>query len=125
MKILAILLVLLAAPMFAQAPSTAVFSWGYTYNAAYSVPCSTSVTTNCVQNFVLSQGGAIIATIPASTASSYSYNLTTLPAPGTYTYSLVAVGAYQGGTIQSAPLTVSLQYPSSVPAPSGLSVVLH
>jgi hypothetical protein len=112
--------------VYAQAPPTqATFNWSYSFNTAYPVPCSATVITNCVQNFLLTQGTTTVGTIPATTATSYSFNLTTLPAPGTYTYSLVAVGAFQGGTIASAPATVSLQVPNSVTSPSSFTVVLH
>jgi hypothetical protein len=127
MKLLSILaLSLLSLSALAQAPPTsAVFNWGYTYNPSYPVPCSTTVTTNCVQNFLLTQGTTTITTVPATSALSYSFTLNTLPAPGTYTYSLVAVGAFQGGTVSSAPVTVSLQVPSTVAPANSFTVVLH
>lgn len=121
-----LVLLLSALGMEAQTvPTQAVFNWSYTFNTAYPVPCTATVTTNCIQNFLLTQGGTTVATIPATTATAYGYTLTTLPAAGTYTYTLVAIGAYQGGTIPSSPLMVSLQIPSTVAAPNTFTVVLH
>jgi len=125
MKRLLALLFILAFPVLAQSPTSAQFAWTYAFNSAYPVACTASVTTNCVQSFILSQGGTTVATVPATSATSYTYKLTTLPAPGTYTYTLVAVGAFQGGTIQSLPVTVSLQVPGQPVAPSGFTVVLQ
>jgi hypothetical protein len=128
LKALLLSLSLLAFPALAQAqtaPTQATFNWSYTFNTAYPVPCSATVTVNCVANFLLTQGTTTVATVPTTTATAYSFNLTTLPAPGTYTYSLVAVGAFQGGTIASAPVTVSLQVPATVAPAASFTVVLH
>lgn len=110
---------------YAQAPSTATFNWTYSYASPYSAACSSTVTTNCIQSFVLTQGTTTVATVTATSATSYTYVLTTLPAPGTYTYSLIAVGAYQGGTINSLPTTVSLQVPGVPGSPNSFTVVIH
>jgi hypothetical protein len=125
MKLAAVFLMLASISVFGQSPTSAHFNWTYSYNAAYPVPCDSAVTNNCIESFVLTQGGVTVATIHATTATNYSYVLSPLPAPGTYTYTLVAVGAYQGGTIQSAPVTVSLQVPAQPDAPGSFTVVLQ
>jgi hypothetical protein len=125
MKRILALFLLSASTLFAQSPSSALFKWGYTYSSAYPVACSATVTANCIQSFILTQGDTVVATIPATSAASYNYTLNSLPTPGTYTYSLVAVGAYQGGTINSLPATVSLQVPGQPSTPGTFTVVLQ
>lgn len=108
----------------AQNPSTVAFNWGYTFTSAYPV-CTSTVTTNCIQSFQLSEGSTVLATVPATSSTSYTYTLATLPTAGTHTYSLVATGVYQGGSINSLPAMVSLQVPGTPSTPSSFTVVLR
>lgn len=126
-RVLAALALALASciPAAAQAPTRADFNWGYTYTASYPVACTATVTVNCIQNFTLSEGSTVIATVPATSATTYFYTLSTLPSVGSHTYTLIAIGAYQGGTINSLPATVSLQVPGAPATPATFTVVLH
>jgi hypothetical protein len=121
----ALILAVFCIGLQAQTPVGINFTWTYAYTAPYAVACSSTVTTNCIQSFVLSQvGGATIQTIPATSATSYNYLLTTLPAPGNYTYSLVAVGSYQGGAINSVPATFSITVPGVPSGPASFTATL-
>lgn len=117
-------LFLLAIAAQAQSPSTVTFNWNYAYTEAYPA-CTQTVTTDCIKSFTLSEGSTSVATIPATAATSYSYTLPSLPSVGTHTYTLVATAAYQGGTINSLPATVSLQVPGVPATPGSFTVVLH
>jgi hypothetical protein len=108
-----------------QLPTTATFTWSYAFSPAYGTGCSATVATNCIQSFLIKQGDTLIATVPATIATSYSYVLTTLPPAGSYTYSLSAVGIYQGGSAISTPVMVSLQVPGQPNAPTSFTVVLQ
>lgn len=94
---------------FAAGPTQIAFTWSYTPSAEVPI-CTDTITANCVDSFTLSEPTTTFSqSIPAvSGTSSYSYNLTPLPATGTYIYTLVANETYSGGGISSDPVTVSV-----------------
>jgi hypothetical protein len=91
-------------------PTKIVFAWTYTPDANFPI-CTTTITTQCVNSFVLTEPTtSLTQSIPAvSGTSSYGFTLTSLPAPGTYTYTLVASAITSGGTVTSVPVTVQVQ----------------
>lgn len=65
------------------------FTWTDTFA---TVPaCTKKITTGCVTAFVLSEPVSGFTTTVNVVGSPNSYKLTTLPPPGIYTYSLIAV----------------------------------
>jgi hypothetical protein len=108
----AIVFLLVTSAAFAAAPTKILFTWDYTPNAAAPI-CTSTVITNCVNSFTLTEPTTNFSqSIPAvAGTSSYSFTQTPIPAAGTYTYSLVAVETTAGGPIQSVPDTVSVTVP--------------
>lgn len=124
-KILALLAVVAASfsPIYAQQTniSKVLFSWDYNFGS--DVPCSATVTANCIISYRLQEGSTVITTVPATTLTSYTYTLAPLPPSGNHTYTLVATKVLQGGsTIDSAPATGSLQVPNAPNAPTTFTV---
>jgi hypothetical protein len=117
-------LLLIAAVAQAQ-PTKISFTWNYA--ATPSVPvCTTSLVTNCVNSFILTEPvTGITKTIPAvAGTTSYSFDLTPLPPAGTYTYSLVASEVYAGGTLVSAPMTTTVTVPKTPDSVTGFTCVV-
>lgn len=103
--------------VWGASPTKFVFTWGYTPN---TVPiCTSTVTTACVNQFIITEPTTGISiTIPAVAGTSSYTASTPLPAAGTYTYSLVASETLGGSTaIPSPAVTVSLQSPGA-PGPA-------
>jgi hypothetical protein len=124
-KLFALLVFAIASLPSAHAQSTNIskvlFTWDYNFGA--DVACTVSLTTNCISGYRLQEGSTVIATIPATSATNYTYTLAPLPSSGNHTYTLVATKVLQGGsTIDSAPATGSLQVPNTPNSPTTFSV---
>lgn len=124
-KFIAFLVFAIASLPFAHAQSTNVskvlFTWDYNFGS--DVPCSATVTTNCISGYRLQEGGTVVTVVSATTATTYTYTLAPLPSSGNHTYTLVATKVLQGGsTIDSAPVTGSLQVPNAPNAPTTFTV---
>lgn len=87
------------------------FSWTGTGNPSFPA-CSTVVTTNCLVSFTLTDVSIPSAPVIVSnniSISSLSYVMSTLPALGTHSYTLVVVGKDAvGHSITSSPASTSI-----------------
>lgn len=120
MKRIFLFLFLASSMLHAQAVHEITFTWSYSYTP---IPvCSTTVMSNCISSYVLTEGNNTLAQVQATSATSYTYNLAPLPAAGTHTYTLVAVELLTGtSTLNSAPATVSLQVPQTPAVPANFT----
>mgnify|MGYP001545100671 FL=1 len=127
MKWIKLLLVLsLATAAYAAQPTQVYLTWTESFN---TVPvCSTSVTTNCVSGFQVTEPvtglSAFVPSTGGTNTTVFSYSQTPLPAGGSYTYTVVAVEIYSGGTITSGPATVVVAVPKSPDVPTSLTGVV-
>lgn len=114
-------------PIYAAFPTKITFTWSDPFA---SVPaCSATVTTNCVSSFILTepvQGFSKTIDATGGTSSTiFTYTQTPLPPAGTYTYSIVAVEVYSGGTITSGPATAIVIVPKSPDTPVPFTGILQ
>lgn len=110
---------LLAGVAFGTPVNQITFTWNYSY--AQDPVCTATITVNCISSFVLTDvtlaTPQTIATIPATSATAYSYVQTPLPPAMNHNYTLVAVKTLSTGTIVSTPATVTVNVPTA-PAPA-------
>lgn len=118
------LLLLAAAPAFAQSGVT--FNWASDGNP--SIPlCSTTVTTSCKSNLVLSDITSLSSPVVVNNDIAdtlLTYTLTPLPTVGAHTYSLYVVGKDQSGNeIMGTPATATVTVPAiTLNPPTGFTV---
>ena len=113
------------------APHEITIPFTYTPNSSFPI-CTATITTNCVSGFQITEfnnatPGTVnnIATVPATSATSYTYNQTPLPPPGTYTITIVANAVYNGGIWQSTPATTGVTVPNGPAAVVVLTVTIQ
>lgn len=128
-KLLYLLLLLMSvgATSYAAAPTKIVFTW--TDNFTNVQACTATVTTSCIQSFTLTESttgfSQSITALNGTPSTTFTYTQTTLPAAGTYTYSIVAVEVYSGGTMTSGPATATVVVPKSADTPGTFSAILQ
>lgn len=124
--LLAALILVASSFVNAQSPTKITFAWGYPSTPTVPI-CTTTVVTNCVNSFILTEPVTGITKTIAAVAgtTTYTYNLIPMPPGGTYTYSLVASEVYAGGTITSTPLTATVVVPKSPDAVTGFTGVVQ